>query len=48
LEDTGLSREIELNERVLASLGDPIVKLDAIGAIVLSGRSPQEFIEGEA
>lgn len=47
LEDAGLTREIELNNKVLASLGNPIVKLDAIGAIVLSGRSPSEFLEGK-
>jgi ATP-dependent helicase HepA len=44
-EDSGLSRQIELNESILSALRNPIVKLDAIGAIVLSGRSPQEFIE---
>jgi ATP-dependent helicase HepA len=48
LEDSGLSREISLNKKILESLGNPVVRLDAIGAIVLSGRSPQEFIEGEA
>lgn len=44
LEDSGLTREIELNQIVLETLGNPVVRLDAIGAIVLSGRSPQEFL----
>ena len=48
LEDSGLSREIELNKNILAVLGNPVVKLDSIGAIVLSSRTPQEFMEGIA
>lgn len=47
LEDTGLAREIELNQKLIETLSNPIIRLDAIGAIVLSGRSPQEFIESE-
>ncbi len=44
LEDSGLTRELELNQKILETLGDPVVKLDSIGVIVLSGRSPDEFL----
>lgn len=47
LEDSGLGREIDLNQKILETLSKPLVRLDAIGAIVLSGRSPEEFVEGE-
>lgn len=43
-EDSGLTREIELNQLLLKVLANPIVKLDAIGTIVLSGRSPSAFM----
>jgi ATP-dependent helicase HepA len=41
--DSGLDREIELNDRLLVALSDPVVRLDAIGLIALSNLSPEEF-----
>jgi ATP-dependent helicase HepA len=38
-----LEREIEINEEILKVLGKPKIKLDAIGTIILSSRSPEEF-----
>ena len=38
-----LEREIEINEEILKVLGRPKVKLDAIGTIILSSKSPEEF-----
>ena len=38
-----LEREIEINEEILKVLGKPIIKLDAIGTIILSSRSPEEL-----
>jgi len=41
-----LEREIEINENILKVLGKPKVKLDAIGAIILSSKSPEEYAMG--
>lgn len=41
--DAGLDRAMEINRSFLESLENPQIKLDAIGMIVLSGRSPEEF-----
>lgn len=43
--ESGLDREIELNEVLLAALPNPVVRLDAIGLIALSRLSPEEFGE---
>jgi ATP-dependent helicase HepA len=48
IEDSGLSREIELNKKILETLSNPIVRLDAIGVIVLSSRSPEDFMLGKS
>ena len=44
VEDSGLQREIDLNSKLLETLSNPVVRLDAIGAIVLSSQSPQAFM----
>ena len=41
--DSGLDREIELNDKLLTALRNPVVRLDAIGLIALSRLSPEEF-----
>lgn len=41
--DSGLDREIELNDKLLVALSNPVVRLDAIGLIALSRLSPEEF-----
>jgi ATP-dependent helicase HepA len=43
--EEGIDREIAINESLPGFLGNPLVKLDGIGLIVLSSRSPSEFIE---
>lgn len=43
--DSGLDREIELNDKLLVALRNPVVRLDAIGLIALSRLSPKEFSE---
>lgn len=45
LADSGLSDEIELNIKLLKTLNQPRIRLDSIGAIVLSGRSPEMFVQ---
>ncbi|SAK87933.1 helicase SNF2 family protein [Caballeronia glebae] len=44
--DVGLARELELNALLSEALRNPVVTLDAIGIIVLSGRAPAAFMEG--
>lgn len=44
-EDAGLERELELNGLLAEALHNPVVTLDAIGFIVLSGRTPEAFLE---
>ena len=39
-------REIQINNLVIEVLDKPRIKLDAIGAIILSNKNPQEFMEG--
>jgi ATP-dependent helicase HepA len=41
--DSGLDREIELNNKLTEALSNPVVRLDAIGLIALSRLSPEEF-----
>lgn len=44
-EDAGLAREIELNTMLAEALHNPVVTLDAIGIIVLSGSAPEVVLE---
>lgn len=46
--EAGLSREIELTEVLIRALQDPVVRLDSIGAVVVSGRQPPSASESEA
>ena len=46
--ESELDREIDLNKILHDSLNNPSVKLDAIGMIVLSSQSPQDYIGDEA
>lgn len=41
--DSGLDREVELNNLLLQALPNPVVRLDAIGLIALSRLSPEQF-----
>ena len=41
-----IEREIQINNLVIEVLDKPRIKLDAIGAIILSNKNPQEFMEG--
>lgn len=43
LEDTGISRSIEINTKLSEVLQNPLVKLEAIGLFVLSSRTPDDF-----
>lgn len=43
--DAGLARELELNAMLAEALRNPVVTLDAIGVIVLSGYAPEVALE---
>jgi ATP-dependent helicase HepA len=47
-QESGSNRETELNQEILDAVRTPVIKLDAIGVFVLSGRSLNEFMTEDA